>query len=597
MIIEQIALITIAIALTVITVARLSSDGMSRHALFSMLLVAAIITTSFIFMPVAMVLSFPWVLILFIGGIKIAFVKFRDINIVLYFKCGKYRIIVMACIFLFAIVATTCSLFLMGLILYTVITFFSSELEWGTSSLQHVSILFHSHSMGFGMFSNVILLVSVLGALIVLCSKNFSYTCKAFSKNFLAFEGLILFLGLGCSLIFSSYKGIASLYFEWYVWPVVFIFNALALEKVLVFINCTTLNPLLRLNLSVNTSKRIAACAITSISLLLICIQTDFNKRSGMELPYRQGTDEIAEKLSNVIGLAPGMSFRGSAMSFIGSSPATIKATKGVSWIDLFTIDLKYIFDYGNDYRATGLWLKNIPTLFEYNQQMTPQYYYATSRFFSRPIDKQRRTLIVLTQPDLRLLALLGVRYILTDFKFEEQQANHAELFHLVPVKTTQDFSKNLVFLYEISNANTGSYSPTNVVHLNRAKFVVDYMKSMDFNPTSSVIINDNTETPSLVTAHSSSMIFDKDVIRVSARSEGNSLLVLPVQYSNCVQIVDLNHPSTPSKVLRANFFMSGILFNKDLYCELRYKCDPFINSTCRLKDYSDMLSMGLGHD
>src|SRR5262249_18873304 len=72
--------------------------------------------------------------------------------------------------------------------------------------------------------------------------------------------------------------------------------------------------------------------------------------------------------------------------------------------------------------------------------------------------------------------------------------------------------------------------------------------------------------------------------VAVRASSVGDSLLVLPVQYSHCWQIVS----GSKASLFRANLMQLGIRFSGNMQVELRQIFGPFWQSGCRLTDVED---------
>src|SRR5262249_8576651 len=78
--------------------------------------------------------------------------------------------------------------------------------------------------------------------------------------------------------------------------------------------------------------------------------------------------------------------------------------------------------------------------------------------------------------------------------------------------------------------------------------------------------------------------------VAIQASSTGESLLILPVQYSHCWQIISGSNAS----LFRANLMQLGIRFSGNLLAELRQIFGPFWQSGCRINDveYAERLDM-----
>jgi hypothetical protein len=78
-------------------------------------------------------------------------------------------------------------------------------------------------------------------------------------------------------------------------------------------------------------------------------------------------------------------------------------------------------------------------------------------------------------------------------------------------------------------------------------------------------------------------MILVDGGLSLNAESEGESLLVLPVQYSHCWVATD---PRVT--FFRANLMQLGLRFSGRLASEIKLKFGPFWHSYCRRQDAHD---------
>src|SRR5690606_27101355 len=127
-------------------------------------------------------------------------------------------------------------------------------------------------------------------------------------------------------------------------------------------------------------------------------------------------SNTITDLLEKEIALNPGSTFRGRVASII--------ADKGFSEQIAFANQMNSLIE--NDMQTTGLWLKNIPTLTEYNQIITPAFYRLTRDFLTAPEDRQNRSWTNFSKIDVKILRLLGVRFVLTpDASLLEKKRAH----------------------------------------------------------------------------------------------------------------------------------------------------------------------------
>ena len=99
-------------------------------------------------------------------------------------------------------------------------------------------------------------------------------------------------------------------------------------------------------------------------------------------------------------------------------------------------------------------------------------------------------------------------------------------------------------------------------------------------------------ETPlqvDLVPTKSSQVHAEPGHLRLSATSEGTSLLVLPFEFSNCLMLEPIGGHEGGRRILRANLLQVGILFTRRLDATLTFFTGPFRNSGCRIQDKRDM--------
>jgi hypothetical protein len=70
----------------------------------------------------------------------------------------------------------------------------------------------------------------------------------------------------------------------------------------------------------------------------------------------------------------------------------------------------------------------------------------------------------------------------------------------------------------------------------------------------------------------------DEGHFRLSATSDGWSMLVLPMEYSRCLHL-DKKAESAGARLFRVDLLMTGVLFTKKLDARLTYHTGPFTDS------------------
>jgi hypothetical protein len=84
-------------------------------------------------------------------------------------------------------------------------------------------------------------------------------------------------------------------------------------------------------------------------------------------------------------------------------------------------------------------------------------------------------------------------------------------------------------------------------------------------------------------------LVFERSGVRITASSDGTSMLLLPLQFSHCL------HASDPKvRVTRADLIFTLIQFNEHLDERLNWEFSFWRQSECRMKDVADLRKLGL---
>jgi hypothetical protein len=458
--------------------------------------------------------------------------------------------------------------YLLGLVKYSAATFFSQDLINDRMDLMYVSLFFH------GGFSTCLICLAFIGALIIIFIGRAN--AKLFGAATLACSGLIISLGYILTRI-DYWRGPSPLYFEFVLWPFYVVFASVAvLFSLGVVSNFLGNRWFIRGALIgiANSANGLLFVAILPWAILLWVHTT--TSAEELQTNYPPPSSPIIEILKRNIAIHPGGEFRGRIATFTGMKDVD----KPTSWIDLHTYDGQIIKKIGNDHRMVGLWFDDIPTLMEYNSLLTPAFYAFTKTFFALPYDRQMRSVMVLRRPNAKLLAAIGVRFVVTDSKISEG----------VNIAVVSLGNIGNLYLYEISRPNLGQYSPTIAVVSTKAKEMLSIMDGQDFDPMHKIVVQ--TTLPSdLVEANQSKIFAEKGYLRIVATSEGASVILLPIEFSHCLTLHDESGMDTP-RLFRANLLQTAIMFKKDLNVKLVYHTGPFRMPHCRLDDSNEYSSL-----
>ena len=297
-----------------------------------------------------------------------------------------------------------------------------------------------------------------------------------------------------------------------------------------------------------------------------------FHQQNPFLWPPRETS--ITRLLQNEIGLTEGSPFRGRVANIAGT-----EFEPEYAWVPLISqhdYDGVISFYTGNDHRYYGLWYFGIPTLIADNQFSSPFFHVINSRLLSSPTQKHVRQLTTVTRFEPRILAMLGVRFIITSRPLPGRTPKNT----LVVVPEHPDAWS--LFLYELSDAKTAGYWSIRPMVAETTRQALLWIA----DPTSAAdsVVYQPPPKP-LVTGTASQLRVFKDHLVVEAESPGTSLLVLPLEFSHCIELKASN--SGPVDLVRANINQAAILFSEHLRTQLRYRYSPW-HYDCRLRDIAD---------
>jgi hypothetical protein len=248
-----------------------------------------------------------------------------------------------------------------------------------------------------------------------------------------------------------------------------------------------------------------------------------------------------------------------------------------------------YLRSYDRHLPMSGLWDMRIPTLEDNNHVVTPPFHYLLSRLLSRPHDYHSRNWATLSALRPCLMAALGTRFALSDRRFEQ------------PGLTLRHEQKNgdgvWVYAYELENPNLGNYSPTEAVVAADAPAMVAAMKDDSFDYRTRAVVERDVPA-GLVPASSGQIYYERGGARIRGASQGRSLLVLPLQFSHSLKILeDESVTPEPVELRRVNLVETGLLFSGTVDVKLAHVFGPFRGSAGRLQDIADCKRLGIRED
>ncbi len=458
------------------------------------------------------------------------------------------------------------AIYLIGTVLDTAAVTFPAELANNRATFFFASMLFHWKAVG--PVGPLLMISAIAGAALAAFDRT-QPTLRIFAITLLTYLGTRLTFAI-LIIMFDFWRGPAALYFEFFVIPLYAIFAVLfwarALERVW---------RMRRWDLPSGDAVEpwLVGAAVVTVTILALA-----TSRRDYGFPYPPQPNQITDILARETGLQPGNVFRGRTADMIGQS-----LDRSIDWLDLHGIDGALAETTGNELRLVGLHYFEIPGLFQYTPTISPFLYAVTSRLLALPGDTQMRSTIVLRDFNPRILAMLGVRFVVTDRAYDGQ----ADLRATVPGKD------RTLYLYEIANPNAGDYSPTTVNRLATASDIIARLADPNFDPLRDVITDLPGDTSGLVAARNARLTFHGAALQIEAESDGRSLLLVPLEFSRCLE-ASVAAGEKPL-LLRANLLETGVLFSGRLDATLAIRTGPFLDPACRLRDLLDARALRVG--
>jgi hypothetical protein len=290
----------------------------------------------------------------------------------------------------------------------------------------------------------------------------------------------------------------------------------------------------------------------------------------------------VTKFLAGEIAVRPGSAFRGRVASVAGSDydPQWVLGP----FISQHSYDALNLFFTGNDHRMYGMWYYNIPTLFETNQFSSPFFHLVNARLLNVPGARDFRSHETQSIVNDRIMALLGVRYLLSD----KVLADRTPVLHYRLVEGRD------LYVYSVLGANLAGYAIMQTQTAASGREAIALLGNPSFDPRTTAVLTAPEELPPLVPVSASSLTIERGGDRIEADSSAVSLLVLPIEYSHCLQANLATSGATPPRLLRVNLAMAGILFSRAVKGRLRLRYGP-LSSGCRMEDWREAEALRIG--
>jgi hypothetical protein len=466
-------------------------------------------------------------------------------------------------------------LYLWSLFSYTAPYFFPQEFVIDfRHQVSDISILFDRGSFGWGGPAAVIL--AIAGALLSLRRCEMERRAAAWL--------LLLIVGgvLGIALIVPGLPPQTILptikYFEMAAWPLYAMFGATLASMIAAQI--ARLGPRVLHKLASDWLVIVPSITMALALPLINLPQPDY-----LSLP--PGTTNVVDRLRREIGFESNAEFRGRVATIVPTAiPADSSRPEQDPVMQQIFAALALSKSTGNDHMAPGLWFFQIPTLFEYNLLISPAFHLLAKRALYTPAIPHLRNNLLVNVTNEPILKLLGVRFVLLADPTPPAQA----LPEIGQLRETITVGKQRWRLFELDRPNLASYSPTMLEVRQTMDAMLHVVASPDTDLTRQGVLQSEIADP-LVAADETGLSLSGGDLRLIAHSRGRSLVVVPLEYSHCIEMQYVNSTG-PATLLRVDGLLTGVLFDREIDALLRFRIGPLSNPLCRYRDRSDLRSL-----
>lgn len=236
---------------------------------------------------------------------------------------------------------------------------------------------------------------------------------------------------------------------------------------------------------------------------------------------------------------------------------------------------------YGETFTEMDLWRLDIPTFEEYGEWSSVQAHAFVARLLMPAGFRVYSSLFRVFTIDSAVLRAVGVRYILTDAEALDKYAILRGSVSAPGAATVR--------LFELINPNLATYSPTHFIKAGTADEIARRIReNEDRLDQVAVVANDLPSTTAK--ARDVVMIVERDGLRIQATSDGPAHILLPVQFSHCLVVVN----GAAARLTRANLFQTLMSFDRTVDARIEFRFGFFADNACRLRDGLDNKALGL---
>jgi|688.fasta_scaffold66400_4 hypothetical protein len=239
--------------------------------------------------------------------------------------------------------------------------------------------------------------------------------------------------------------------------------------------------------------------------------------------------------------------------------------------------DFNYLGNYGEDFRALTFWKRAIPTLDDYGPAVSPRLTFLVQNNDLDLDQNQLRNQLFFPKFDPEILSSLGVRMIFSDLEYSG-----------LPYDKIMLKDEEVLRSYILENTNIRGYFVNTVINnfpgskQQKVAKVTELLRSRRAALIEGELVDRAPQDLSL--GKWSRVTYLSAGFRVEAKGEGNSLLLLPFEYSSCLKIKE-NTSHRKLAIGPTNLLQTGVVFDRKLDIEIKFTTGIFVNPFCRLED------------
>jgi hypothetical protein len=275
------------------------------------------------------------------------------------------------------------------------------------------------------------------------------------------------------------------------------------------------------------------------------------------------------------LGLKPGDAFKGRSITLLRMS-----AENFANWDVHFYphLVLKYRkhlgYEFTNDAVAMG-----VPVANEFSHWTSPPMLALMAAAFYNSKDVIGRVAQAPRAFRPNLARLLGVALVVSDAPIPGETKLYEGAVADYPI-----------FIHRVAGTNVGQFSPTKTVLASGAAAILDRLQAPGFDGRQVAIVEDEI-TQELASATQVAVLLEKGpTIRVSGRSPGTSMIVLPFDFSHCLRA----DGQGLQRLVPVNLSQVGVIVRGDFSIEIGYYYGLLSGTSCRKKDLMRVKSMDL---